>query len=263
MDESVAAIAFVDDIRPNIAYEMGIFHGKGRSILLLTRKPLDNVWYALSDLAGAALTDLNVVSIADAVNGYLKALYTDRLRRVNPVTFQSFPSRDTNILQRCSIPAHCASFDHSEYGKALRITSWEPTVDIPLGVNLAPTARAHLVMRGNDVTAEYAVYFRVRFKGRKRIKRRVWLGITSLRSDAWLTKNERQFPAQSLTTSWRSVTVDLSDLLRRGSLLGASPPDYLETVRFRAGPKKGRAITPYEVAFLGLSCLDTNCMLEA
>ena len=74
LHNSIGAVVFVDDLRPNVAYELGFFHGQGRSVLLLTRSPLDSVWMSISDLAGAALADLSRTQMVAAVHGYLERL---------------------------------------------------------------------------------------------------------------------------------------------------------------------------------------------
>jgi len=255
LEESVGAIAFVDDLRPNVAYEMGIFHGKGRAILLATHGPIDVVWTAISDLAGAPLADLNRVSLETAIHSYLTKLYT-HLRRVEPLPFQSLPRSEDNLLNQLASPDLFVPNDNGPYGRIIRVLKYEPPIDIPIGVNLSPSARAQLVLRGVDETADYSVYFRVRYKDRMGARRRVWLGITSLIRVAWITGDERQFPGQTLTRRWRLLPIDPADLLRRGSLLGAAPPDYLECIRFRAGTRDRANIAAVEVAFVGLTGVD-------
>lgn len=256
LEESIGAIAFVDDLRANIAYEIGIFHGKDRAVLIASRKPIDGFWTSMSDLAGVPLADLNTISIEDAVHRYLTRLYSDHLRRVEPLPFHSLPSRESNLLTSIAPPEATIPGVDEPFGPVLRIAQYIPELDIPVGLNLAPHAKARLVMRGSDESADYSVYFRVRYMDRLGAKRRVWLGVTSLRRNAWIAVDERQFPGQTLTRQWRMLAVDFTDLLRRGSLLGAAPPDYLESVRFRAGARDRRDIAPIEVAFLGLAGVD-------
>lgn len=49
---SLGAVVFADDLRPNVVYELGFFHGRGARVLLLTRRPIDTFWLEISDLAG-------------------------------------------------------------------------------------------------------------------------------------------------------------------------------------------------------------------
>lgn len=255
LDESIGAIAFVDDLRPNVVYELGVFHGKGRAVLLVTREPIAGFSEAMSDLAGVPLADLRVDRLDESVTRYLTKLYTDDLRRVDPTPFYSLPSVDANMLSRINHPTIDQGMDAGPYGPMLRVTEY-PETDLPVGVNLSPQARARVIMRGTDTSADYFVYFNVRYRDRLGRTRRVWLGVTSTRRDAWITQGERLFPGHTLTRQWRMLPLDFTDMLRRGSLLGASPPDYLETIRFRAGTSDRSHVAPIEIAFIGLSGID-------
>src|SRR2546422_8424903 len=73
----IGAIVFVDDLRPIVAYELGFFHGRGRTVLLLTYRPVDAAWTSISDLAGAALCSVESSSLEPAIHSYLNRLYDE------------------------------------------------------------------------------------------------------------------------------------------------------------------------------------------
>jgi hypothetical protein len=52
------------------------------------------------------------------------------------------------------------------------------------------------------------------------------------------------------------LALSLSDLLRRGAVLGTGDPDYLEEVWFRVGHRGQERIGTVEVAYLGISGID-------
>src|ERR1700741_52527 len=66
----VGAVIFVDDLRPNVAYELGFFHGQGRTVLLLSHGQVEAVWTAISDLAGAALISVDRVDLTVGIHAY-------------------------------------------------------------------------------------------------------------------------------------------------------------------------------------------------
>jgi hypothetical protein len=255
LNACVGAIVFIDDLRPNITYELGYMHGRGRSVLLLSRRPIENSWIDLSDLAGVAIADLNRQDINDAVCGYLQRLYEHELRNVQHVHFFRVPTAEDNLLGRSSTQEGLSQ-NAGPFGAMLSMNRYEPPISVAVGKNLSPTARVLVILRAPDRTEHYSIYFRVRYADLNRDPARIFLGVTSHRRDAWITRGERQFPSQTLQPDWRMLALSLSDLLRRGAVLGTGDPDYLEEVWFRVGHRGQERIGTVEVAYLGISGID-------
>lgn len=255
MDSCVGAIVFVDDLRPNVAYELGYFHGRGRPVLLLSRRDVDEVWRQISDLAGAALADLRRIDLGEAVSAYLTRVYQRDLALVTPVPLLSLPSETDNFLSPDCRGENLA-WAEGPWGPALRVTSYEPPTELEVGRNLLPGARVRVLLRAPAGTGDFGVYARVRFQNHDRNRRRIWLGVSSLRRDMWITRLERLFPGRTPTRAWQMLTLELSDLLKRGLLLGAEGPDFIQSLRFRAGARDRAVIEPIEVGYVGLSGQD-------
>jgi hypothetical protein len=249
LQSSIGAVVFVDDLRPNVAYELGFFHGRGRRVLLVTRQPVDSVWRSISDLAGAALVHLDSVALPLAIDSYLNRLY-EELSRVPDWRGIALPVPASNILAHREQLTGTYDYDpHGPFGPKIRIASWAP-VEIDLHWNLLPGATFAVVFRGISPGAEFTLYFEVRFRDRAGDRNRVWLGLTSTRGRLLLQREERTFPTQRPTADWALVAGELSDLLNRGWILGAGPVDFIERVRFRAGyPDESNAV-PIEVGYL-------------
>jgi len=255
LTSSIGAVVFVDDLRPNVAYELGFFHGQGRRVLLLTRKSIDSTWSSISDLAGAALVSLISSNLTVAVHNYLQSLYDDvSLVRTWPTL--PLPSEGTNLLKNLRTSIDGEEFqDDGPYGSLLTIRSWKE-VDYSIGCNLFPGAKFLLLIRAQAPGADYTVYFRIRFPDRRGAYRSVWLGLTSRKRAIGLSYAERTFPAQAATDEWRVITGEFDQLLGHGYILGANPCDYLEKIRFRAGRKGDDLPAPIEIGYLSIIGVD-------
>ena len=121
---------------------------------------------------------------------------------------------------------------------------------------LLPEARFKLVLRALQQDADYSVYFRVRFQNQTDDRRRVWLGLTSLRRASGFQAEERTFPAKPLTTAWQTLNGRFQDLLERGHLIVGGPSYYLEKLRIRAGRPHLQNAKPIEVGFVEIIGVD-------
>jgi hypothetical protein len=252
----IGAVVFVDDLRPNVAYELGFFHGRGRTVLLLTNRDVDAAWKSISDLAGAALHRVEHGSAQSAVHLYLNRLY-DELSSMPPWPVSQLPSKEHNLLGRLYDKSEVEGVVQldGDWGCSLRVSSWSG-IDLPVGFNLLPDARFKLVLRALERDADYSVYFRVRFQDQSGDRSRVWLGLTSLRRASGLQSEERTFPAQPLTTSWHVLNGRFQDLLERGHIIVGGPSYYLEKLRIRAGRSNLRNAKPIEVGFIEIIGVD-------
>jgi hypothetical protein len=252
---SIGAVVFVDDLRPNVAYELGFLHGQGRTVLLLTRESVDSVWTAISDIAGSALAHLGRGDLTSSIHSYLDRLYTE-LGRVKPLPAFALPLPETNLLRQLpQISTFEGYKPDGAFGPSLIVRSWEH-VDIELGFNLPPNARFSIVVRATGPGADCSIYFRVRFPNRGGAPSRAWLGLASRRRVAGMRAEERTFPCQPPTKEWRMMGAEFDELLRLGSLLGSGPVYFLERVRFRAGGRGEEDVAPIEIGFLSITRLD-------
>ncbi len=248
---SIGAVVFVDDLRPNVAYEMGFFHGQGRTVLLLTRKPIDSIWATISDLAGAALASLDNEDMETVISLYLRRLYVD-ISHVKMRSSFPLPSDETNLFNKLQLPENeLTDIVDGPYGKSLIVKSWHHT-DIGIGQNLLQGAKFVLLFRATDASADYTVYFRVRYSHRRERRKIIWLGLSSAYRAAGLTYAERTFPAQSATPEWRVLPADFDELLKQGFVLGSCAVDYIEKVRFRAGNRGEHTSNPVEFAYMSI-----------
>ena len=230
----VGAVIFVDDLRPNVAYELGFFHGQGRTVLLLAHRQVDSVWTSISDLAGASLIAIDRIDITTAIHNYLNRLY-DELGSTPAWALAELPSRKRNLLGEVDELRSSAAFRmDGEWGPFLELDSWNP-VNFDVGVNLFPAAGFKVVLRAMQHGADYSIYFRVRFSDRAGDRRRAWLGLTSRRSVSGLDAEERTLPAHAPTLAWQMLTGRFQEVLNRGQLHGVSAPYFLESIRIRAG----------------------------
>lgn len=248
----VGAIAFVDDLRPNVAYELGLFHGRGTPVLLLTRLGVDSVSRSFSDIGGAPVADIRVTDVETATVNYLGALYERYLRDVEAAPLDPLPAGERNLLTRWAREDKIESSQNGPWGPILRLSEWT-SLDVDVSLNLFSDARWRLVLRSCGVGADYTIYFAVRYRDHSGVKRRIWFGVTSLRRDAWITGQERLLPGQTATREWSTLCGCFARDLRRVAILGSAAPDHLETIRFRAGAKDRSQIAPIEVAFLEIA----------
>lgn len=252
---SIGAIVFVDDLRPNVAYELGFFHGRGRTVLLLTHRAVDATWISISDLAGAALCRIEATSLQTAIHSYLNRLYDD-LSSMPPWPASQLPSEEHNLLRLLTnLDRYGDALRSGPWGPSLKINSWGG-IDLPVGFNLLPNARFKIALRAREQNADYSVYFNVYFPDHGGVRRRVWLGLTSLRRASGLQSDERTFPAQPLTKSWHVLSGEFVDLLERGHLMFGGSPYYLDTIRLRAGRHNLQNAKPIEVGFVEIVGVD-------
>lgn len=251
----IGAVVFVDDLRPNVAYELGFFHGQGRTVLLLAHHRVDSVWTSISDLAGAALALIDGVDLATVVHAYISRLY-DELASVSAWSAAELPSIEHNLLRGLpEQPSKQLLQQGGEWGPFLMVSSWQG-IDFDVGLNLLPSAGFKVVFRALHHGADYSLYFLVRFTDRSGSRRRLWLGLTSRRRASGLHADERTFPSQAPTTTWQILTGRFQEMLERGYVFASGPAFYLEKIRVRAGTPDQSEAKPIEVGFVDIVGLD-------
>jgi hypothetical protein len=234
LQKSVGAIVFVDDLRPNVAYELGILHGHGRFVLLVTSKRPDEVWRSISDLAGSALLDTSRSDLATGVHDYLASLYK-RLAVSEPFAAPRLPLPGLNMIdsltRRPEVPVTARD---STFGPAIIVDSWRG-MTFELGWELLPDASFKVAARALSYASTYSIYFSLEFVDALGAKRGIWLGLTSNQGQVGIVSNERLMPSQGLSEDWRLLAGSFGELFRRGHVLGVRRIVRLQLVRIRAG----------------------------
>jgi hypothetical protein len=251
----VGAVVFVDDLRPNVAYELGFFHGQGRTVLLLAHHDVDSIWKSISDLAGAALESVDQTNLRPVVHSYLNRLY-EELATVSAWPGAELPSAEHNLLgQLPELLTTPELHRDGPWGPFLRVRAWDG-IEFDVGLNLSPGAGFKIVLRALRHDADYSIYFRARFTDRNGSRHGVWLGLTSRRRESGLKADERTFPARAPTKNWQILTGKFQDLLDRGYLFAGGPVFYLDGILFRAGTPGQSAASPVELGFVEIVGVD-------
>ncbi len=252
----IGAAVFVDDLRPNVAYELGFFHGRGRTVLLLTHQRIDSVWMSISDLAGTALVVTDPISLPAAVHRYLDRLYNE-LSFTSAWSLPELPSAEHNFLLNLRNSALSPGIlrENGKWGPFLQLNNWEG-ITFDIAWNLLPQSSFKIVLRAVRHGADYSIYFLIRFADQNGHRRHVWLGFTSLHRAARFDSEERTFPAQPLTTAWQLLSGKFQDVLERGYLFASDPPFYLEKIRIRAGQWGESDAKPIEIGFVEIVGVD-------
>jgi len=180
---SVGAIVFVDDLRPNIAYELGFFHGQGKMVLLVTRKKVEDTWLAISDLAGASLANIENEAVKWHVSKYLKRLY-DQLAFSDLRDCTILPKKENNIIEEYADQVDSKYLVEADFGKGFNIKEWHPGVNFNLGKNLLTNAKFKIVLRQKRVDSLYTVYFKIIYSDSTGEKKDIWIGLTSVNRTA-------------------------------------------------------------------------------
>lgn len=248
----VGAIAFVDDLRPNIAYELGFFHGKGAPVLLLTTRAPTQSWRRLSDLAGAALARFGPDTITRTVHGYLDRLF-DYLERVDTWPNFSLPRSSYNLLMDEEVELVGKKFDSqpdAAFGRIVSIDLWDKPLDLLINKRLSPEARFSVALR-SPAEAPYSVYFEVAFHDAHGQDRNVWLGLSSWLRRADFRNDERNLPADPASKQWRYLTGTFSALLQQ-AYLHKVRNITLRRVRFRAGDPHSTTPSRVEIGYVDI-----------
>lgn len=251
---SLGAIVFIDDMRPNIAYELGFFHGQGRPVVLITRKRVTAFWRTLSDLAGGAIANIKNEEMNDVIANYLTSLYS-HLSNVPARPTWVLPAKDKNMLSHQNV--NCSStYPHperirtkAEWGPALTISDWQH-VDHTIEVNLTSQARFHLVFKGARNGTDYTIYFHLRYVNLKGRRKTIWMAFTCNAANAGIDKWERSLPAKQASTQWQSLQGRFDELLAAGLVLDVDRLEVLHKIRFRAGNEINPSGHEYCVGFM-------------
>jgi hypothetical protein len=247
----LGAIAFVDDLRPNVAYELGFFHGKGERVLLLTARPPGTSWRRLSDLAGSALARYNDDNLETLVHRYLDRMFTE-MESVQRWPTYTLPTRANNLLGRDDVVElggeHVEVREDGDFGRMACIDQWEHPLNIPINQTLCRDARFKIALRSPE-NSHYSVYFELAFHDSLNKSRQVWLGLSSWLQRGDYRNDERNLPADPANKQWRFITGTFTGLLRQGHLTSIENAT-LKRVRFRAGQPR-RPLEPASAAAPG------------
>ncbi len=257
LQKSIGAIIFIDDLRPNIAYELGFFHGQGKIVLLITNNNVKKTWDYISDLAGCSLLNLHDNSIESGIHNYLNLVY-DTLSN-KKLAAPELPLVSKNALneyvKKARIPVNVYQ---SDFGDAITIDTWGGIV-FDIGYNLFPEAKFKIALRKKDYLSSYSIYFRIRFVNSYNERRIISLGITSNNANTWFESNERCLASQPITEDWCLITNSFKNLLLDGQVLGNNKVEFLEIIRVRAGnykPDPFEKNPAYEIGFIEIIGID-------
>jgi len=229
------AIAFVDDMRPNIAYELGFFHGMGRPVLLLSSTSPEPSWSCFTDLAGSAIQKFTEEHLTAIIHRYLDDLFL-KLEDVTIWPTYTLPDPADNLLSKRGVDLRCDSMEVTKklpFPRVVRIFEWDHPLNIRINKSLSDDARFKVVVRSPE-GAHFSVYFEVGFQDAAGKPRQVWLGLSSWLGRADYRNDERNIPTDPANEDWRFVTGTFSGLQRQGHL-GRVAAASLKRVRIRTG----------------------------
>lgn len=248
---SIGAIVFVDDLKPNITYELGFFHGQGRRVLLITKKPINDFWLATSDLAGAPLAMISEGrTIKDHVEEYLTRLYDD-LALADLWESISFPSAKSNIINTIIERIDPRKLIDSEFGKSLSINQWSK-YDVHIEKNVLPDAKFIIILRAKKPRSLYSIYFHVKYSDKSAEKKEVWIGLSSVKRMINFQSDERLVPSENATRDWLVIQGSFEQLFKRSSILGKIIIESIHSIRFRAGSRDDQNNSDIEIGYLNI-----------
>lgn len=266
LNRSLGAIVFIDQLKPNITYELGFFHGQGKPVLLILKKDINQLWRAFSDLAGTPVMVINKRFINDQLNQietnvqqYLANLYKS-IAKIPKIPISSLPAQKNNIISELLTEQHKdAQYNlfSSDYGNGISIHSWGGA-QFNKEFRLSNNSSFQILIRKRDADANYSIYFLLHYINAQGSKTAIQLGITSTRDDIGFEANERNFPGEDINNNWCVISHSFQNLLNMGKILGANEIISVSRIRFRAGKyqKDEKARQPiYEIGFLGITGL--------
>lgn len=251
---SIGAIVFVDDMRPNVAYELGFFHGQGRLVLLVTKKNIEDIWLTISDLAGTSLAKIDKYSIEDYVNRYLNRLYDD-LALSDLWESTLFPNKNRNLINEFALKIDQSRIVDSDFGKGINIKDWN-RLDIDVGKNLLKSSKFVIVLRAKRIGSNYTVYFRIKYSDTSATKKDIWIGLSSVKRMANIQSNERLVPSKNATLDWTIIQGSFSELFRKNFILDKIEIESLNTIGFRAGSKEDQNNSEVEIGYINIIGLE-------
>jgi hypothetical protein len=255
LKSAVGAIAFIDDLRPNIAYEVGFFHGKGVPVLLLSSGAPHGTMAAFSDLCGSPIRRFTAETLAQHIREYLDQLFNNLERRRSWPTYE-LPCSSQNMLPLRQLRLYGPRYisePEGTFGPSLKIFLWDQPLDVMLKGPLSAQTRFKIALRSSD-QADYAVYFQVSFRDLLGEERQMWLALSSWITMADFRSDERNLPAARLKDDWHYITGTFGGLLRQG-YVSATADLRLERVRFRTGKPHSQAEALLEIGYLNVDVL--------
>lgn len=258
LQNSIGAVVFVDFLKPNIAYELGFFHGQGKPVLFITEGGF-KMWESISDLAGVALLDLSKTNLEEGIHNYLDYLYF-KLAHVPVFQLPEIPIKAKNnlkyLVEAKGDKGFIPEIYESDFGATMTIDTWGGLIIRPK-CNILPDSKFKILLRSNNI-CEYSIYFLVHFIDASSVRRSIQLGVTSSRSITGFEANERNLPGQRISENWSLLTYSFKQLLSTGQILGENKPYFLERIRFRAqyNAEDQKKVPSYEVGYLELIGLD-------
>lgn len=251
---SIGAIVFVDDLRPNIAYELGFFHGQGRLVLLMTKKNIEDIWLTITDLAGTSLARIDKFSIEDYVTKYLNRLYDD-LAFSELWESTLFPNKDRNLINKFAKKIDQKHIVDTDFGKGIRINDWKK-LDFDIGRNLLPNSKFVIVLRAKKIDSLYSIYFRIKYSDTSVMKKNIWIGLSSVKKMANIQSDERLVPSKNATVDWTIIQGSFSELFKKSFILDKIEIESLNSIRLRAGSNADQKNSDIEIGYMNIIGLE-------
>lgn len=250
---SVGALVFVDDLKPNVAYELGFFHGQNRTVLLITRKRIEKIWIGISDIAGTALANLNNETIQDAIKSYLDRIYTE-LSVKDPFDIFHYPLSESNQIEHLTKNISQDNLISTEFGSGFTIKTWKG-IEINIDKNLYDCARFTILLRAKNLYSKYSIYFQVQFTNHLGEKCSIWIGVSSVKAKMNIKSEERLIPSLDTTTNWSILHGTFSDLFKKGHILGEIHFRHLDKIKIRSGNKE-QTDSEIEIGYINITGIE-------
>ncbi len=250
LEISIAAIVFVDELRPNIAYELGFFHGQGKPTLLISKNEVSKIWKEISDLAGCALLIINENQIEVGIHKFLNFVY-EQLSRIELISTSKLPLAKYNMLSKLVEKSRIVVKSRlSDYGLCIKVDSWGGYI-FDVDFRLLPQSKFYILLRKLDITANYSIYFRLRFIDCSHQRKTIAIGLTSSRVTTGFESNERNLPSEGISNDWCLLSGSFENLLKKGQILGNNVVEHLEIIRVRAEYNENRSklMPAYEIGY--------------
>jgi hypothetical protein len=257
LQNSIGAIIFIDDLRPNISYELGFFHGQGKPVLLLTNQEISSTWASISDLAGVVLADISQRPIKLYIDKYLDQLYIKLA--ANPILhITEMPSKEKNGLKKIIQTARIeVQTKKAEYGESIIIDTWGGII-FDVSYNLIQDAKFKIVLRSFE-KAVFSIYFLIKFINSKGETKSIQIGITSSRTNTGFESNERNLATQSISKKWSMLSYTFKSLLEAGQILEKIRVIQLERIRVRSNYNENamEKVAAYEIGYFEIIGIDS------
>ncbi len=265
----LGAVAVLNEMTHNIAYEIGLTHGMGKRVLILkdNKTTMSQLWSNLTNIAGSVVETYSddLQSIKKPVVAFVQQTIKSMGKQsLDIARLPSYPmpmpmkidQTGEEFMRKNLLKSFLSSSDSVDgksgpWGTVLRVNAWEPK-DSHINIAASSNTRWVVILRALQGVPMYSFYFHVKLENKTaREPVFVWLGITSRLKPIGLYADERLGSAAFLAdTKWCVLTGTFAELLERGYLCNTSVFG-IDQIRFRCGEIEEDSPIPYEVGYIG------------